>query len=112
MPTMTPEERQEYLDLIAEEYEGETFYTMDGFEDCLLYYMEIDGRPRAVYCYEDLVEKFAKENRCTYTEAVEFVDFNVVGSLHFDGAPLLMHRINRNFTTLDPSYYEKQYSDE
>lgn len=110
---MTPKERQDNLELISEAYEDAPITTIDGFEDCLLYYMEVDGKPRAVYCYEDLVEKFAKYNGCTYTEAVEFVDFNTIRALpYFENAPLIMHRINRDFTTLDPSYFEESYSDE
>ena len=89
LPTMTDEERNEFLEIINTDVE-KPMSLLDGFEDCLLYYMEDeDGNPHAVYCYEDLVESFARTS-----------------------APIIIHRINRLFTTLEDSFYEKQYSDD
>ena len=61
LPTMTDEERNEFLEIINTDVE-KPMALLDGFEDCLLYYMEDEnGNPHAVYCYEDLVESFIKK---------------------------------------------------
>ena len=125
LPVMTPEERQDYMEMLADEAEQNEaplkMSTLDGFEDCLLYYTEDDdGSQHAVYCYEDMVESFARKNNTTYTEAVEFIDFNVMRTIPYmykvgdtpTAIPVITHRINRGFTTLADSYFEKDYSDE
>lgn len=120
LPTMTDEEREEFLGMLSEEAQ-KPMAVLDGFEDCLLYYTEDeDGNPCAVYCYEDLVESFARKNHTTYLEAVEFVDYNTMRTIPYmthvgdtpTTMPVIIHRINRTFTTLEPSYYEKEYSDD
>lgn len=118
LPTMTDEERNEFLEIINTDVE-KPMSLLDGFEDCLLYYMEDeDGNPHAVYCYEDLVESFARKNNTTYTEAVEFIDYNTMRAIPYmysvggtpTSAPIIIHRINRVFTTLEDSFYVKDYS--
>lgn len=122
-PNMEDSEREFFLEMIQEQYSntGRKMSVFNGFEDCLLYYAEDeDGNPRAVYCYEDLVESFAKKNHTTYIEAVEFVDYNTMRTIPYmthvgetlTTPPLIIHRINQDFTTLDGSYFEKCYSDE
>ena len=120
LPTMTDEERNEFLEIINTDVE-KPMALLDGFEDCLLYYMEDEnGNPHAVYCYEDLVETFARKNNSTYTEAVEFIDYNTMRTIPYmysvggtpTSEPIIIHRINQAFTTLEDSFYEKQYSDE
>lgn len=120
LPSMTPEERDEFLGMLADEADT-PMAVLDGFEECLLYYAEDEnGNPRAVYCYEDLVETFARKNHTTYLEAVEFVDYNTMRTIPYMGSvggrkttiPLIIHRINRGFTTLDESYFKKEYSDQ
>lgn len=89
---------------------------LDGFEECLLYYAEDeDGNRRAVYCYEDLVEHFAKTNKCSYIDAVEYVDFNVIRSIPYmthigkvnTTTPMIIYRIDNGFSTLDESYFKE-----
>ena len=118
---MTPKEREDYIEMLTAESEGLPMAVLDGFEDCLLYYHEDDGgNLHAVYCYEDLVESFAKKNHTTYTEALEFVDYNTMRTIPYmthvgdqpTTMPIIIHRINQGFTTLEDSYYEKTYSDE
>ena len=120
LPTMTDEERNEFLEIINTDVE-KPMALLDGFEDCLLYYVEDDnGNPHAVYCYEDLVESFARKNKSTYTEAVDFIDYNTMRTIPYmysvDGTPtskpIIIHRINQASTTSEASFYEKQYSDE
>jgi hypothetical protein len=121
LPTMTPAEREDFLEMLTEQSEGLPMSVLDGFEDCLLYYHEDEGgNLHAVYCYEDLVESFARKNHTTYTEAVEFVDYNTMRTIPYmthvgdqpTGQPIIIHRINQGFTTLEDSYYEKEYSDD
>jgi hypothetical protein len=124
LPTMTPQEREEFLELIrleTEDNDGKQMAVFPDFADCLLYYTydECDN-PCAVYCYEDLVESFARKNHTTYIEAVEFIDYNTMRTIPYmtqvgdtpTTAPIIIHRINRNFTTLEPSYFAKTYSDD
>lgn len=117
--TMTNEERNEYLEALQEDCPLK-ISVLDGFEDCLLYYTEDEeGNRRAVYCYEDLVEHFAKTNKCTYLEAVEFIDYNTIRTIPYmtkvgnvsTTTPIIIHRIDPTYTTLDDSYFEKEYSD-
>lgn len=120
LPTMTEEERNLFLEIIQEESDSpRKMAVLDGFEDCLLYYAEDeDGAPVAVYCYEDLVESFARKNKTTYLEAVEFVDYNTMRTIPYmthvgkveTTKPIITHRINRYFTTLDKSFFDKDYS--
>lgn len=124
LPTMTKQEREEFLEIIdieSRDNGGKQMAVFPDFEDCLLYYaFDEDDNPCAVYCYEDLVESFARRNHTTYTEAVEFVDYNTMRTVPYmthvgdtpTTPPIITHRINRFFTTLDPSYYEKTYSDD
>jgi len=124
LPTMTKQEREEFLEIIdieSRDNGGKQMAVFPDFEDCLLYYaFDEDDNPCAVYCYEDLVESFARRNHTTYTEAVEFVDYNTMRTVPYmthvgdtpTTPPIIIHRINRYFTTLDPSYFEKTYSDD
>ena len=67
-PVMNDQEREEFLEIIQEESDSpRKMAVLDGFDDCLLYYAyDDDGSPVAVYCYEDLVESFARKNKTTY----------------------------------------------
>jgi hypothetical protein len=120
-PNMDESEREMYLGMLSEEYEDKPMAIFDDFNDCLLYWTEDeDGNACAVYCYEDLVESFARRNNCTYTEAVEYIDYNTMRTIPYMShvgdtpttRPVIIHRINRDFTTHEPSFYEKTYSDE
>ena len=124
LPTMTKKEREEFLEIIdieSRDNGGQQMAVFPDFEDCLLYYaFDEDDNPCAVYCYEDLVEPFARRNHTTYTEAVEFIDYNTMRTVPYmthvgdtpTTPPIITHRINRFFTTLDPSYFKKVYSDD
>ena len=120
-PNMTESDRDMYLEMLAEEAEGPKMAIFDDFNDCLLYWTEDeDGNACAVYCYEDLVESFARRNNCTYIEAVEYIDFHTIRTIPYmthvgetpTTRPIIIHRINRDFTTLEPSFFEKDYSDD
>jgi hypothetical protein len=120
-PNMTESDLDMYLEMLAEEAEGPKMAIFDDFNDCLLYWTEDEeGNACAVYCYEDLVESFARRNGCTYTEAVEYIDFNTMRTVPYmthvgetpTTRPIIIHRINRDFTTLEPSFFEKDYSDD
>jgi len=125
LPVMDKALFDECMDLIADEAEQndckKQMAVFPDFEDCLLYYtFDEDENPQAVYCYEDLVESFARKNHTTYIEAVEYIDYNTMRTIPYmthvgdtpTTPPLIVHRVNRYFTTLDPSYYAKCYSDD
>lgn len=109
------EDRKEYLKELTINCKKD-MAVLDNFEDCLLYYTEDeDGNMRAVYCYEDMVEHFAKTNKCSYSEAVEFVDYNVMRTIPYmykvgnteTTVPVIIHRIDPTYTTLDDSYFQE-----
>lgn len=113
-------ENKEFLDTLSDE-SPMPIAVFDGFEECLKYYYEDEsGVNHAVYCYEDLVEHFARENHTTYLEAVEFIDYNTIRSIPYmrniggqpTAEPIIIHRINPVETTLDESYFAKDYSDD
>ena len=121
-PCLSGKDLQECLDMVVESYpDSPDMAIFDGYDDCLLYFQEDEaGNPHAVYCYEDLIESFARKNHTTYTEAVEWVDYNVIRSIPYmthvgdkiTSPPYIIYRINKCFTSLDPSYYAKTYSDD
>ena len=47
-----------------------------GLDDCIT---GIDQRGFLIYSYEKIVEHFEKEDGMSYEEAVEYIDFNVIG---------------------------------
>ena len=108
--------RNEYLEALQEDCPLK-ISVLDNFEDCLLYYAEDeDGNRRAVYCYEDMVEHFARTNNCSYIEAVEFVDYNVMRTIPYMShvgdtpttIPLVIYRIDPTYTTLEKKYFIKE----
>ena len=52
-----------------------------------------DGR--AVYSYDKMVEWYMRKNKCDDTDAMEWINFNTVGSLPYIGekAPIIIHDI-------------------
>lgn len=50
------------------------------------------GHPRAVYDYGKCVRIFMVEHHMTQDEAIEWMDFNVVGAYVGEGTPHFLHR--------------------
>ncbi len=58
----------------------------DGFDDCIL---GIDSQlEKVIYSYHKCVQVLMERDKMTYIEAVEFMDFNVVGSYVGEKTPI------------------------
>lgn len=62
---------------------------MVGYDDCIMGTMIRFGIPEAVflYDYDKVLEKMVAESNMTYDEAVEYFDYNMLGSWVGDGTP-------------------------
>ena len=64
----------------------------DGLDDALIGYARRCGQPElAVYDYDKAVSIFMSRDGMTYEEAVEFMEFNVVGAWMGENTPLFLH---------------------
>jgi hypothetical protein len=64
-----------------------------GFDDALIGWSRPMNSPTlAVYDYELIVREVMRRDGCDMDEAVEFVDFNVVGAYMGPGTPIVMYR--------------------
>lgn len=75
-----------------------------GYEDVIVFddYGEetligVDSNNRAVYDYEKMAEWLIENWECTYEEAMDWIEYNTVRSLHYvgEGAPIVVHTIGR-----------------
>ena len=73
----------EYLDAT-----GESMLTADGFDDAFMGVSLEWGPPRAVYSYDKCVEMLRRD--MNYEEAVEYMDFNVVGAYVGEQTPVFV----------------------
>ena len=60
----------------------------DGFEEAFMGVVFEWGPPRAVYSYEKCVSVLMERDKASYEEAVEHMEFNVVGSYMGEQTPL------------------------
>jgi hypothetical protein len=75
---------QEYLIEIAEGIK------LDGLNDCIVGTNECN---HLVYCYEKIKEKLMSEGMDD-DEAIDYIDFNIVGLLPMGGFSILYNRID------------------
>lgn len=56
----------------------------------------VDTNGRVIYDFDLMVEFLMKEDGMDYDEAVEFIDYNTIGSLPYAGenAPIVLYHIN------------------
>ncbi|MCQ2253550.1 MAG: helix-turn-helix domain-containing protein [Bacteroidales bacterium] len=56
----------------------------------------VDTNGRVIYDFDLMVEFLMKEDGMDYDEAVEFIDYNTIGSLPYAGenAPIILNHIN------------------
>lgn len=66
---------------------------MDGFDDCIEGIVERFGQIE-ILCYnkEKVIEKLMKEGECTYTEALEYYEFNQLGAWVGEGTPCFLDK--------------------
>ena len=67
----------------------------DGFRDALIGYARRPGDEDdiAIYSYDKCVQILMDRDGMEYSEAVEFMDFNVEGAWMGDGTPMFMRDI-------------------
>jgi hypothetical protein len=66
---------------------------MDGFDDCIEGVVERFGQIE-ILCYnkEKVIEKLMKKGECTYTEALEYYEFNQLGAWVGEGTPCFLDK--------------------
>ena len=86
----TRDDIQTYLEEI-----GETVLLADGFEHAFLGTTQRMNEPLlAVYSYPLMIETLMLRDGMTYTEAAEYIDFNVAGAWVGEQTPIIIHPMN------------------
>lgn len=68
----------------------------DGRQFGYSYYSALIGvtdDERAVYDYDKMIEYLVTEHLFSYEDAVEWIEYNTIGSLGFEGGPVIIHSI-------------------
>lgn len=60
----------------------------DGFDDCILGVVAVDGTPRVLYSRELIIAQLMRTDKCDYESAAEHFDYNIEGSYVGDEGPL------------------------
>ena len=77
---------------ITETYPEETFLFADGFDDAILgISSRIGDDSLLAYDYDKCIKILQKD--LSYEEAVEYMEFNVVGSYVGEGTPIFIKRL-------------------
>ena len=85
---------------------GDVPLTADGFDGCFIgYFQRVGGLHLAVYDYELCVESLVKEG-LSWEDAIEHMEFNVVGGWVGEGTPAFVHKVPiEDFRALAGEYY-------
>lgn len=79
---------------MSDEQEQKIVLLADGFNRGFLgMTQEWNGRVRSVYDYDRCVRVLMRRDKMTEEEAIEFMDFNVVGSYVGEATPLFVRRM-------------------
>ena len=84
---------------------SEEALTADGFDDALIGYVEIFHKVVALYDREKCIEILMKRDRMGCDEAVEFFEFNTIGSYVGEGTPAfatIMREVKCRMGTVRP----------
>ena len=74
---------------------GETVLLADGFEHAFLGTTQRMNEPLlAVYSYPLMIETLMLRDGMNYTEAAEYIDFNVAGAWVGEQTPIIIHPMN------------------
>ena len=98
------------LDLLGKDGStmGDKEYAMlkaDGFDDAVLgVATRCAHGDVVVYDYEKCAEVLVERDGMSYEEAIEFLDFNVVGAYVGEGTPFFLHRMTME--EIDEAYDE------
>ena len=84
---MTAEERLENAG-----YEGVVIFKDYSYDDALI---GVSDDNRAIYDYEKMVDWLVNVHNFTYTEAMEWIDYNTLRAITYygDDAPIVMYRV-------------------
>ena len=77
---------------LAEVY-GDDLLFADGFDGAIIGIADGHDSGRVIYDYEKMIEVFMEREDATYSEAVEWLDFNTVGSYVGEQTPIYLRRI-------------------
>jgi hypothetical protein len=70
---------------------GESALLADGFDEALIGFSQRMNEPMlAVYSYEKMVQVLMDNDDLSYDDAVEYVDFNVVGAWVGEQTPIIV----------------------
>lgn len=84
--SLTRVQINEYLKSI-----GESALLADGFDEALIGFSQRMNEPMlAVYSYEKMVQVLMDNDDLSYDDAVEYVDFNVVGAWVGEQTPIIV----------------------
>lgn len=74
-------------------YEDSIIFENPDYDDAII---GIDDDGRVVYDYELMLFHLVKQEKMSMTEAIDFIDYNTIASLHYMGekAPIIMYPIN------------------
>jgi hypothetical protein len=88
--SLTRVQINEYLESI-----GESTLLADGFDEALIGFSQRMNEPMlAVYSYEKMVQVLMDNDDLSYDDAVEYVDFNVVGAWVGEQTPIIVMPID------------------
>lgn len=72
---------------------GEEVIVFDGFDEALVGWTRPMNSPTlAVYDFDTMVDIIVSRDGCDMDEAIEFIDFNVVGGYFGPGTPVVLYR--------------------
>ena len=81
-----------------EVFGGENTLIMDGFNDCIIGFLERFGLPEPIVVYdrEKVIQKLMDNGIENYEGAEEFYYYNQLGGWHGDGTPAFLIRVLNN----------------
>lgn len=84
---MTLEER-----LLDNGYEGAAYFTNPGYDNAVI---GISSDGCLIYDFDLMVDELVEDEEMTPTEAVEWIDYNVIRALPYmgDQAPIIMYKL-------------------
>lgn len=73
----------------------------NGYEDVILFknpdyesaFIGISTEGQAVYSFDKMVECLVEEENMTEEDAVEFIEYNTIGSIGFEGSPIVVRTL-------------------
>ena len=70
------------------ETHGEELLFADGFDDAIIGVAAGHDSQRVVYCYASMVEVCMKEAKMNYDDAIDWIEYNTIGSYIGENTPI------------------------